>query len=278
MPMFRWTRLSTQNMEEIWHLRLAELDPESIVMLTRPESRSLTLQVFSDKKTVTGLARKFGGKTARLSDLLPANTPHRPRAPLSIRGRLRIHSDEASWKTDPRPDSAILIPAGMAFGTGDHATTATCLRILCDLSPTLPPGWRALDAGTGSGILAIAAEKLGASSVEAFDFDPVCLRVTKENAQQNRCRKITLAQADSRHPEQFQKADIILANLFSELLIASAPGLLKKLRPAGHLIFSGVLKQQAAEVCAALEQCGLTTPRLSLRGKWCAGITSRKKP
>ena len=188
---------------------------------------------------------------------------------------MRIHSDDATFRAAANTDRDIFIPAGMAFGTGDHATTATCLRLLCDIGPNLPAGWRALDAGTGTGILAIAAEKLGASAVEAFDFDHVCIRVSKENAKANRYRKIAFSVADSRRVGAFQKADVILANLYSELLIASAPGLAKKLKLGGHFIFSGVLVSQAAEVSAALEKWGLGTPRLIKRGKWCAGICMR---
>jgi ribosomal protein L11 methyltransferase len=131
-----------------------------------------------------------------------------------------------------------------------------------------------MDAGTGTGILAIAAEKLGASSIEAFDFDPVCIRVSKENAQANTCRKVEFTIADSRKVGGFKSAHVILANLFSELLIASAPGLAKKLLSGGHLIFSGVLRSQSEEVSRGLEASGFKKPRLVSRGKWCAGITS----
>ncbi len=272
--MFRWTRKTTEAMEEIWHLHLADLDPEHVVMLTRPNSTALTIHVFGDKKTTDRLVKKFGGRVTRVSSQFVTGTPQRPRAPISIRRRLRIHADEESWKNDSDPAGAILLPAGMAFGTGDHATTATCLRLLCDISPTLPVSWKALDAGTGSGILAIAAEKLGASSIEGFDFDPVCIRVAKDNARANRCRKIAFSVADSRRVGKFQKADVILANLFSELLITSAPGLVKKLRPGGYLIFSGVLKTQIQEVCEALQRLGLNPPKVTNRGKWCAGITN----
>jgi ribosomal protein L11 methyltransferase len=144
--------------------------------------------------------------------------------------------------------------------------------LLCDISPTLPIKWTALDAGTGTGILAIAAEKLGAAAIEAFDFDPVCIRVSKENVHANHCRKITLSVADACRAGKFQKADVVLANLYSELLIASAPGLLKKLLAEGRFIFSGVLKTQIAEVCAALQNLGLAKPKVVTRGKWCAGI------
>jgi ribosomal protein L11 methyltransferase len=273
MTMYRWTRQSTQRIEEDWYARLSHIDPEHLVMLTQPESNGLKIQVFGDKKTVEGLVRDFGGK---MTLLLPEVwTDTRPRPPLSIRGKLRVHSDDASFRTAFDSEREIFIPAGMAFGTGDHATTATCLRLLADITPKLPAGWRALDAGTGTGILAIAAEKLGASAVEAFDFDPVCIRISKENAKVNHCRKIAFSIADSRRVSAFQKADVILANLYSELLIASAPGLAKKLKPGGHFIFSGVLVRQVAEVSAALEKCGLGTPRIIKRGKWCAGIASR---
>ena len=272
--MYRWTRLSTQSLEEDWYARLSFIDPEHLVMLTQPESTSLKIQVFSDKKTADHLVKNFGGKVTLLKKDAWAHDSTPPRAPLAIRDRLKIHSDEASWKASPKPENAIFIPAGMAFGTGDHATTATCLRLLCDLVPELPTGWRAMDAGTGTGILDIAAEKLGASSIEAFDFDPVCIRVSKENAQANTCSKVEFTIADSRKVGGFKSAHVILANLFSELLIASAPGLAKKLLSGGHLIFSGVLRSQAEEVCRGLEASGFKKPRLVSRGKWCAGITS----
>ena len=261
-------------MEEDWYARLSFIDPEHLVMLTQPESTSLKIQVFSDKKITDHLVKTFGGKVTLLKKDAWAYDSAPPRAPLAIRDRLKIHSDEGSWKASPKPENAIFIPAGMAFGTGDHATTATCLRLLCDLVPKLPIVWRAMDAGTGTGILAIAAEKLGSSSIEAFDFDPVCIRVSKENAHANNCRKIEFKIADSRKVSGFKSAHVILANLFSELLIASAPGLAKKLLSGGYLIFSGVLRSQAEEVSRGLEASGFKKPRLVSRGKWCAGITS----
>jgi ribosomal protein L11 methyltransferase len=160
----------------------------------------------------------------------------------------------------------------MAFGTGDHATTASCLRFLCDILPTLPHGWRALDAGTGSGLLAIAAKKLGAAEVDAFDFDPVCIRVAKQNVRANKCRHISLTVADALDVRDFSKADVVFANLYSELLIAAAPGLAGKLKPGGRLIFSGVLKTQIDEVRACLRKLGLQRQEIVTRGKWCAGM------
>lgn len=273
--MHRWTRLSTRKWEDAWDERLAFLGPGQVAMMTWPDSNALKIHAFGDKKTVDALVKRFGGQASQLPAHMWTGDPARPRAPLSIRGRLRIHSDEASWKacTDP---SDLLIPAGMAFGTGEHATTATCLRLLCDLEPDLPERWTALDAGTGSGILAIAAEKLGASRVEAFDFDPACVRIARENARVNRCRRVRVVKADARDVRAFAPADVVLANLFSELLMASARGFASKLPAGGHLIFSGVLRRQADEVAAALVAAGFEPPKIIPRGKWCAGHTLRK--
>lgn len=274
MNMFRWTRHSSESQEELWHLRLADIDPGRIVMLTRPGSSALVLYVFGDEKTTARLKKKFGGKVTRLSKQVWTGDPQRPRAPISIRGKLRIHADADSFSKDPRPDRAILLPPGMAFGTGDHATTASCLRFLCDIHPSLPASWRALDAGTGSGLLAIAAKKLGAAEVDAFDFDPVCIRVAKQNVRANKCRDISLSVADALKVEKFPAADLVLANLYSDLLIAAAPGLVKKLKPGGRLIFSGVLKTQIDEVSAVLRRLGLKHQEIVTRGKWCAGLAS----
>lgn len=271
MPQYRWTRTTTRNLEEEWHLRLCDIDPSRIVMLQHPDSRVLRIQVFGDEKTVSLLARRFGGKTSRLA---PSHwTGAESRAPIPIRGMLRIHGTREGFEADPDPRRAILLPAGMAFGTGDHATTATCLRLLCDILPDLPAGWTALDAGTGSGLLAIAAERLGAASVQAFDSDPVCVRVARENAQANGCRHVEISKADTRRLGAFRSPDVILANLYSELLVSAAPGFARKLRPGGRLVYSGVLRGQAQEVAEALVSAGFAPPRITMRGKWCAGST-----
>jgi ribosomal protein L11 methyltransferase len=275
--MYRWTRLSSQKWEDAWEERLQFLGPGRVAMVTWPDSKALKIEAFTDKKTADALAKRFGGRVTKVAAHIWNGDQSRPRAPLAIRGKLWVFSDEASWKKSKRKSDAIWIPAGMAFGTGEHATTATCLRLLCDAVGNFPEGWRAIDAGTGSGILGIAAEKLGASAVEAFDFDPVCVRIAKENAKNNGCRRIKVTKADARKSSSFHRADVILANLFSELLLASAPGFARRLPKGGWLIFSGVLRKQADEVSAGLVKLGFEPPRIVPRGKWCAGVTRRKK-
>ncbi|MFA7343371.1 MAG: 50S ribosomal protein L11 methyltransferase [Terrimicrobiaceae bacterium] len=270
--MYRWTRLSSRKWEDAWEERLQFLGPGRVVMVTWPDSKALKIEAFADKRTAGSLVKRFGGRVTKVAAHIWVEKQSRPRAPLAIRGRLWVCSDEASWKHLKGKRGALWIPAGMAFGTGEHATTATCLRLLCDVAKGLPQGWRAMDAGTGSGILGIAAEKLGASAVEAFDFDPVCVRVARENARNNGCRRIKVTKADARKTAPFHRADVILANLFSELLLASAPGFARKLSKGGWLIFSGVLRKQAEEVCRGLARMGFEPPRVVPRGKWCAGV------
>lgn len=274
--MYRWTRLSSQKWEDAWEERLQFLGPGRVAMVTWPDSKALKIEAFTNKRTAGTLVKRFGGRVTKVAAHILAGNQSHPRAPLAIRGRLWVFSDEALWKRSQGKPGALWIPAGMAFGTGEHATTATCLRLLCDVAKSLPEGWRAMDAGTGSGILGIAAEKLGASAVEAFDFDPVCVRVARENARNNGCRRIKVTKADARKTTLFHRADVILANLFSELLLASAPGFARKLPPGGWLIFSGVLRKQAEEVVAGLARIGFEPPRIVARGKWCAGVTRLK--
>lgn len=263
--MQRWTRKTSVDHEELWHARLDGIDPGHVLMSTKPGSRCLVIQVFGTARDLQPLQKRFGG-TLSAADL---EMPCLPAPPIPIRDRLRIHSVEPETPLHHRD---IVIPQGMAFGTGEHATTATCLRLLCDLAPALRPGWTALDAGTGSGLLAIACERLGASAVVAFDNDPVCIRIVKENLERNRCRRVRVLVHDVRKALRIPKVDVILANLFSSLLIESSRGLRQHLQAGGHLIFSGILKSQIREVCAGLKAGGFEEPRIVTRGKWCAGL------
>ena len=263
--MQRWTRKTSVDQEELWHARLDGIDPGHVLMTTKPGSRCLVIQVFGTARELQPLQQRYGGTLSAAQLDIPCEAA----APISIRGRLFIHRAEPSI---PRSPGDIVIPQGMAFGTGDHATTATCLRLLCDLAKTLPPGWTALDAGTGSGLLAIACERLGASEVVAFDNDPVCIRIVQENLERNGCRNVRALVHDVRKALRFPKVDVVLANLFSSLLLESASGLRGRLRTNGHLIFSGILKTQIHEVCAGLKAEGFEEPRIVTRGKWCAGL------
>jgi ribosomal protein L11 methyltransferase len=269
-PLWRWTRMTSTKWEDEWLERLQFLGPGRAAIIGWPGSRSVRIEAFCDEETGRKLVREFGGRLTKARDWIAQ--PDQPRKPLRIRGRLTIHADEKSFAAHNGPDAPLLVPAGMAFGSGDHVTTASCLRMLCDASEDLPPGWRAIDAGTGSGILAIAAAALGAAKVEAFDFDPASVRIAKANARAGKARGVEVAKADVLKWKHAAQAEIVMANLFSDLLIQAAPRLWRATKRGGTLIFSGVLRTQLEEVKGAFRKLGFTIERTVIRGKWSAGV------
>jgi len=150
-----------------------------------------------------------------------------------------------SW-SEP-PDQAALnlrLDPGLAFGTGSHPTTRLCLRWLRD---TIAGGESVLDYGCGSGILAIAAAKLGAPRVVGIDIDPQALRASEANAARNGVAAAFL-DADALTQERF---DIVVANILANPLIVLAPALATRVAAGGSIALSGILEAQAAAVIAA---------------------------
>ena len=201
------------------------------------------------------------------------------RAPIRVREKLVIVGSERERKALAKtlPGRALLvIPAGMAFGTGDHATTATCLRFLADLSAEFGGRpWEMLDLGAGSGILGLAARVLGARRVVAGDFDPHAVRTAKENLRLNGISGVAVQKIDVRGWQPARTWDVVAANLFSGLLIETAPKLAAATAPGGRLVFSGILREQEAAVVAALRKAGLRIDRLVRKGKWVSGLATR---
>ncbi|MGQ0659212.1 MAG: 50S ribosomal protein L11 methyltransferase [Chromatiales bacterium] len=151
-----------------------------------------------------------------------------------------------SWHTPPDPDAVnIILDPGMAFGTGTHPTTALCLRWL---DGAALDGRTVLDYGCGSGILAIAAIKLGARHVWAVDIDPQCLEVTRENAARNEVsdRLTVSGPGDCPAPQR----DVLLANILARPLIELAPAFAEAVRTGGDVVLSGLLISQI-EACVA---------------------------
>jgi ribosomal protein L11 methyltransferase len=169
--------------------------------------------------------------------------------PIPIGGRLVI---TPSWHaTDDASQIEIVLDPGLAFGTGSHPTTRLCLQWL---EAHLAAGATVIDYGCGSGILAIAAARLGAARVTAIDIDPQALVATRDNAHRNRVEVEVRATSDARPPP----ADVVVANILSSPLKLLAPMLTDLVRPGGALVLSGVLERQVDEVSAAYG------PRLAL--------------
>ena len=161
-----------------------------------------------------------------------------------------------SWQEhQPRPDEVVIeLDPGMAFGTGLHPTTQMCLRAL---EEHLKPGAKVLDLGTGSGILAIAAAKLGAGSVLALDNDPLAVRVTRANVWANGVQNLVAVEHGSldKVTEEFE---LVLVNILARVIVELADqGLVNRVRPTGLLIAAGIIEEQEAEVTAALGEHGM---------------------
>jgi len=161
--------------------------------------------------------------------------------PQCIAGRLWI---VPSWHEPPREGVVLRLDPGLAFGTGSHATTRLMLGWL--VSATLQ-GARVLDYGCGSGILAIAAAKLGAARVDAVDLDADALAATGGNARTNEVEVRAFA------PEHLPPGDydVVVANILARPLIVLEPLLAARARPGARLALAGILEEQAAEVAAA---------------------------
>lgn len=201
-------------------------------------------------RLLADMARRFGSAAIVKSRIDPlADQPWERAwmdhfAPMQFGERVWICP---SWCPAPNPDAVnIFMDPGLAFGTGTHATTALCLEWL-DAHP--PAGQVVIDYGCGSGILAIAAAKLGATRVVAVDHDVQALHATRENAQRNQVAdRIEICLPDQLPP---LAADILIANILANPLQELAPRFAELVRPQGDLVLSGILLQQAAAVQAA---------------------------
>jgi len=198
--------------------------------------------------------------------------------PLAIGGALLIMP---SWsRRRPRPGEAVVVlDPGLSFGTGQHPTTAFCLA---QLAAGRQPG-RALsflDAGTGSGILAIAAAKLGYAPAHAFDNDAAAVRIAKENARLNGVASLVrIRRADlTRLPRQSSRRyDLVCANLLAGLLVEQAPRILARLSPGGRLVLAGVLAEEFPQVTAVYEKAGLKLAATAVRKQWQSGAFVRPR-
>jgi len=265
---WRWKRRAAAHHEQAWRERLSFLGSD-LVVHGRPGARVIHLETYGAPALLRQLREVFGGNLERIDTVALATRANVPRRPLTIAKDLVVIDAHGHWPTSlPKPRILLRIAGAMAFGTGEHATTAACLRFLRAESARLKPGWTALDIGTGSGILAIAAEKLGAARVDAFDYDERAIPAARANLRGNRCRRITLTRRDLLQWKPTSRYQVVVANVFSEILRAAAPRIIKTLRPGATLILSGILRPQEKETLAPFLARGLVLEKTTRRGKW----------
>lgn len=169
-------------------------------------------------------------------------------------------------------DVIIELDPGMAFGTGTHHTTSMCVRCLEDL---IQPDSVVFDIGTGSGVLAVAAAKLGASTVIAVDLDPIAVKVATDNIEANQVGSIVSVRLGDLLTGVEGQADVIVANIVADVIIRMLPDVLARLKAGGHLCASGIISDRMADVTAAMLAEGLLVEKVVEEGGWAAMVASK---
>ncbi|MBR2426332.1 MAG: 50S ribosomal protein L11 methyltransferase [Lentisphaeria bacterium] len=193
--------------------------------------------------------------------------------PLEISPRLLVRP---SWENVEQKEGQIqlILDPGMSFGTGQHATTKFCLASIDEFLQKANRPLTVLDAGAGSGILAIAATLLGcAKPVRAFDIDPDTIPVAKENAERNGIAPsdIEFAVSALDDYQSDMQYDIVAANILSSALIAGREKLLSLTKPGGYLVLAGILATEYDRVKAAFEELGCKELRTTQEKEWRGG-------
>lgn len=166
----------------------------------------------------------------------------------------------------PKEDEIIVkMDPGMAFGTGEHETTAMCLSLI---EKYLKEGDDVLDVGCGSAILSIAAKKLGADKVAAIDLDPVAVRVAKENISYNELEGQIKVMEGNLVDEVDERYDIVVANIMADVIILLTSSVKDFLKEGGLFIASGIINEKREEVIRALEENGFVLSDSLQRGEW----------
>jgi ribosomal protein L11 methyltransferase len=252
--MYIWRKHATSDwLREHTDELLVRFD-NALAITERPgKARTLVEVSCPTQNRAAALEREYGGAIEKLAAEWLKQFAKRSRVkPVRIGSRL------------------ITIPAETAFGTGEHATTAMCLRMLQRLTQNRDDRWTMLDAGTGTGILAIAGSYLGAKRVIAIDNDPLAWPIAKRNARAHRAQNIEFRTGDILKQKLTGKFDVITANLYSEILIAALPIWARRLASEGALILSGILRSQERAVVAALRRNSFAAHETKRRGKWIA--------
>jgi ribosomal protein L11 methyltransferase len=190
----------------------------------------------------------------------------------------RLHWIPA-WEKDtaaiPADAAFVALDSGLAFGTGSHETTRLCARSLVDFAEKRGVEGQVIDAGCGSGVLALSAVKLGFGGVHAFDNDPEAIRVTRENARANGVEgALSLAEAGIEEGLRGRTCDLLLANIQSNVLCLYADEFLAALRPGGRLALSGILAREAPLVAESFAAAALSgghataPPTIATDGEW----------
>jgi ribosomal protein L11 methyltransferase len=292
--MFLWQKSAERGWVEAYGEIIQAAAQGALVIVKRPGHKRFQLEIACNSRGRSrALLEQFGGRVEELPrNWLERFTRARESKLIKIGKRLivaksvneqrgcRHRRAQRNPVRRARPDEltkahatpqigetlSLVIPASMAFGTGEHATTTMALRFLEELTRHWKRGWSLADLGTGSGILALAAKCFGAGRVVGIDIDPTAISMAESNARLNKVRGATFQLADVRKWKPTQKTHAIIANLYSGLLIEILP----KLKRSDWLILSGILRSQEIEFLCALSRNKVEIISIKRRGKWIA--------
>ena len=261
---------------EIAHVDLIEQElldqPRDIVKvhmyLAPDENPAEVLPLFKERLEAAGIEYELS--TAGIEQEDWQNAWKQYYHAMDIGRRLAIVPGWERYETDR---IAITMDPGMAFGTGTHETTSLCLEVLDEM---VQGGERMLDIGTGSGILAIAALKLGAASAEGVDIDPMCVRTAGENAARNGVEDRLTVLVGDLSDKATGVYDIITANIVASAILSLAPHIPALLASGGLFVSSGIIDTRKEEVLAGLREAGLDPFEVREKRGWVC-ILCRKK-
>ena len=278
--MFVWSKTISASEEEYFEDRFLGMAQTNAVITKLSDAKKLRVEVFLEKKnSAQDLINEFGGKIEKIKkrNWARINAPSK-RPLIKIRDQILVSDNPnlgslKSLKKKNPNKKIIAIPAALAFGTGDHATTSTCLRIIVDISKKYlkeKTDWSFCDIGTGTGILAITAKLMGANRVEGFDFDPEAITIAKRNIDINSVDDIQIYEKDVFQwlPSERKSWDIIAANIFANVLNPNLEKIWSAVSNDGHLVISGILNEHYKSVIETSKSNGMPTPNIHTKGKW----------
>jgi ribosomal protein L11 methyltransferase len=281
--MFVWRKRASTVWLAANDATLREVGGQRLAIISKPGRKNEIAEIAgSNRRDLESIRSRFGGTIEKLPRDWLKKFSRAQKSKLIKIGKRLVITRSGGFQTTVYGKSAagktpfLVIPAGTAFGTGEHSTTAMSLRLLerctrgwgAQARSLRSPDkeWALLDLGTGSGILALAAVCFGAKRVIAIDHDPIAILTAKENARRNKIDNIDFRVADLRRWKFPRKINVIAANLFSELLIEILP----RLKRAQWLILSGILREQEAGLVRALKRNEIAIVETRRRGKWMA--------
>jgi ribosomal protein L11 methyltransferase len=287
--MYQWTKQIDPSQRESWEQKLETDSVPGLFLEEDVASGGLRVAaICALPEEAADLVTRFGGHSAPLENrdwVAVASESWKGRS-LEIGKRFLVAlDDDSSFLGDLRsrfPGRELLVfPPEQAFGTGDHETTSACLEGVEEFAAERCGGeWSLLDLGTGTGILAIAGFKAGATRIVATEVDATALKVAEGNLARNGVPEggVDLRLEDVLHWNPGERFDLICANLYAGLLLRVVPILPEALRFGGRVLLSGMLQEQEPEVREALHATGFEVSRKTIRGKWATLAACLREP